>query len=131
MSLILSMLAAAGIPVGQSFSCTPTAVYDGDGPVWCAEGPRIRLAGIATREMDGTCRSNQPCPAASAEHSRDQLVQLVGVPSDGGARAMCLCVGRPCGVGLREMARAYGRLPGAYHLKAVICHAPWFAGDGR
>jgi endonuclease YncB( thermonuclease family) len=79
-SLILSMLAAAVIPAGQSFSCTPTAVYDGDGPVWCAEGPRIRLAGIATREMDGTCRSNQPCPGVSAEQSRDQLVKLVGVP---------------------------------------------------
>ncbi|RZK03408.1 MAG: hypothetical protein EOO76_03040 [Novosphingobium sp.] len=73
-------LAAAVVPAGHSFSCTPIAVYDGDGPIWCAEGPRIRLAGIAAREMDGTCRANQPCPAVSAARSRDALVKLVGVP---------------------------------------------------
>jgi hypothetical protein len=28
--------------------------------------------------MDGSCRSNQPCPRASAEAARDALVQLVG-----------------------------------------------------
>ncbi|GGB55743.1 hypothetical protein GCM10010833_08070 [Blastomonas aquatica] len=43
------------IPSGQSFVCTPTVVWDGDGPIWCAEGPRIRLSGIAAREMDGSC----------------------------------------------------------------------------
>ena len=29
--------------------------------------------------MDGTCRSNQPCPKVSAERSRNELVKLVGV----------------------------------------------------
>jgi endonuclease YncB( thermonuclease family) len=75
---ILAILAVAVIPAGQSFDCTPTRVWDGDGPVWCAEGPRIRLSGIAARESDGTCHTNQPCPKASAEASRDALVQLVG-----------------------------------------------------
>lgn len=60
------------------FLCTPVAVYDGDGPVWCAEGPRIRISGIAAREMDGTCRANQPCPDASAIEARDALVALLG-----------------------------------------------------
>src|SRR5690606_27284255 len=81
MSLLL--LAAAGVavvPSGQTFECTPTRVWDGDGPIWCAEGPRIRLSGIAAREIDGTCRSNQPCPKASAEQSRDALARLVGQP---------------------------------------------------
>ncbi|RZI61437.1 MAG: hypothetical protein EOP94_00380 [Zymomonas sp.] len=76
--------AAAVIPAGQAFACTPTAVYDGDGPIWCAEGPRIRVAGIAAREMDGTCRSNQPCPPVSAERSRAGLVSLVGLPTGRG-----------------------------------------------
>jgi len=66
------------VAAGQSFSCTPTRVWDGDGPIWCAEGPRIRIAGIAAREMDGTCRRWQPCPKASAEAARDRLVQLLG-----------------------------------------------------
>ncbi|GAA4714919.1 hypothetical protein GCM10023325_08740 [Sphingomonas lutea] len=47
------------IPAGQSFSCTPTVVWDGDDPIWCAEGPKIRIAGVAAREMDGTCKRNQ------------------------------------------------------------------------
>lgn len=79
----LTAVTADAAPVvsrGETFRCTPTAVYDGDGPIWCAEGPRIRLAGIAAREMDGTCRPNQPCPTASAERSRDALANLVGTP---------------------------------------------------
>lgn len=77
---VLLFIAAAVVAHGETFECTPTHVWDGDGPVWCAEGPRIRLSGIAAREMDGTCRSNQPCPDASAETSRDALVSLVGEP---------------------------------------------------
>jgi endonuclease YncB( thermonuclease family) len=78
-AMLLALLAAAAVvPAGQTFDCTPTAVWDGDGPVWCDEGPRIRLAGIAAREADGSCRSNQPCPAADATVARDALVQLVG-----------------------------------------------------
>ena len=66
------------VPSGQTFECTPTHVWDGDGPVWCREGPRLRLAGIAAREMDGTCRAGHPCPRASAEVARNALVSLLG-----------------------------------------------------
>ena len=78
--LTLVILAASVVPAGQTFACTPIAAYDGDGPIWCAEGPRIRLSGIAAREMDGTCRTNQPCPSATAQQSRDALVKLLGKP---------------------------------------------------
>ncbi|MGH6784015.1 MAG: thermonuclease family protein, partial [Sphingomicrobium sp.] len=76
--MILSALSI--IAAGTSFTCTPTAVWDGDGPIWCAEGPRVRLAGIAAREIDGSCRSNQPCPAASGPAARDGLVTMLGGP---------------------------------------------------
>lgn len=76
--MILALLAASIVASGQTFTCTPTHVWDGDGPVWCAEGPHLRIAGIAAREMDGTCRTNQPCPAASAIEARDALIQLLG-----------------------------------------------------
>jgi endonuclease YncB( thermonuclease family) len=66
------------ILAAAAFVCTPIAVWDGDGPIHCAEGPRIRLAGIAAREMDGTCMVNHPCPSASAEAARDTLVRLLG-----------------------------------------------------
>ena len=76
--MLLLLLAAPIVASGASFRCTPTRVWDGDGPLWCAEGPRIRLAGIAARESDGTCRSNQPCPAATAEQAKAALVSLLG-----------------------------------------------------
>lgn len=76
--MLILLLASTIVAAGQSFSCTPTAVWDGDGPIWCAEEPKIRLSGIAAREMDGTCRPGHPCPLASAEASRDALVRLLG-----------------------------------------------------
>ena len=76
--LALALLSA--IPAGESFNCTPTHVWDGDGPIWCAEGPRVRLSGIAAREMDGSCRRGHPCPEADAEQARDTLVRLIGEP---------------------------------------------------
>lgn len=51
------LLALQVVAAGHSFTCTPTRVWDGDGPIWCAEGQRIRLAGIAAREIDGSCAS--------------------------------------------------------------------------
>lgn len=74
------ILALATIAAGQSFACTPVAVWDGDGPIWCAEGPRIRLAGIAAREIDGSCRSHHPCPSVSGPAARAALVGLLGRP---------------------------------------------------
>ena len=37
----LLLLAVTVVPAGEEFTCTPTRVWDGDGPVWCKEGPRI------------------------------------------------------------------------------------------
>ena len=79
MSLLLA-LAATLVPAGTVFVCTPVAVWDGDGPVWCSEGPRVRISGIAAREMDGSCTAGHPCPASSPEAARDALVRLVGSP---------------------------------------------------
>ena len=74
------LLASPIVPDGEVFACTPVAVWDGDGPIWCAEGPHVRLAGIAAREMDGSCRRGQPCPKASAQSARDTLAGLIGTP---------------------------------------------------
>ena len=74
----LVLAAAYIVPAGETFTCTPTRVWDGDGPVWCEEGPRIRLSGIAARELDGSCRPDNPCPRADAIEARDALVALVG-----------------------------------------------------
>jgi endonuclease YncB( thermonuclease family) len=80
--MMLLTLVAAVVAAGESFTCTPTAVWDGDGPIWCAEGPHVRISGIAAREMDGTCRDNQPCPSATALQARDALIDLFGGARD-------------------------------------------------
>lgn len=67
------------IPSGQTFEYTPTYVWDGDGPIWCEEGSRFRLAGIAAREFDGSCSLGQPCPETSGIDAREALVGLLGV----------------------------------------------------
>lgn len=67
-----------GLAAAAVLICTPIAVWDGDGPIWCDEGPKIRLAGIAAREIDGTCRPHHPCPDASGIEARDALVRLLG-----------------------------------------------------
>ena len=74
------LLAAVVVPAGQSFHCTPTRVWDGDGPIWCAEGPRIRLSGVAAKELDGSCKVGHPCPVPDPIKSRDALVLLIGKP---------------------------------------------------
>lgn len=111
-----SILAASIIASSQTFNCTPTHVWDGDGPVWCAEGPHLRIAGIAAREMDGTCRTNQPCPAASAIHARDALVQLMG-----GARAT-ISTGHVVVRGPRLTCRSEGHAGG--NRTAAWCRLP-------
>jgi endonuclease YncB( thermonuclease family) len=78
--LIAILLSVAVVPSGESFNCTPTHVWDGDGPIWCAQGPRVRLAGIAARELDGTCSDGHPCPSTGPIEARDALVRLVGTP---------------------------------------------------
>jgi endonuclease YncB( thermonuclease family) len=74
------LLLASIVSSGQSFTCTPVAVWDGDGPIWCAEGAHIRLSGVATREMDGSCSPGHPCPNADPVLARDHLVSLLGAP---------------------------------------------------
>lgn len=89
--MLFSILAV--VAAGQSFICTPVRVWDGDGPIWCAEGPRVRLSGIAAREMDGTCSPGHPCPNASAEQARDTLVRLVGKPAGKSSQGHVLVIG--------------------------------------
>jgi hypothetical protein len=69
---------AQHVQPGATFACTPVKLWDGDGPIHCAEGPRIRLSGIAAREMDGSCSPGHPCPSESAEAARDTLAALLG-----------------------------------------------------
>ncbi len=61
----------------SAYVCTPVAVQSGDGPIHCAEGRKVTLAGIAVRRIDGGC-GGDACPDASGVAARAALVQLVG-----------------------------------------------------
>ena len=103
MSLILAF---ATVAAGHSFTCTPVAVWDGDGPIWCAEGPKIRLAGIAAREIDGSCRQHHPCPSATGTDARAALVSLIGRPV--GRRDSCHVLVRGAALRCRSAGDAKG-----------------------
>jgi hypothetical protein len=82
---------SAGVP----FDCTPIKMWDGDGPIWCAEGPKIGLAGIAVREIemrnailsDVECRVGRPCPAPSGLEAQGYLAGLLSADRVRSARA--------------------------------------------
>ncbi len=113
---------SSGVPVpsaGESFTCTPIRVWDGDGPIWCAEGPRIRLSGIAAREVrrvdggivDGGCRDGHPCSTTDGVEARDHLVSLIGRATGRASTGHVLVTGEPLtcesvgsGKGLRTAA---------------------------
>lgn len=37
---VLIFFAVAIVPTGELFPCESIRVWDGDGPIWCADGPR-------------------------------------------------------------------------------------------
>ncbi|PEQ10781.1 hypothetical protein B2G71_20110 [Novosphingobium sp. PC22D] len=119
------LVAVAVIQEGQVFTCTPIRVWDGDGPIWCAEGPHVRLSGIAAREIDGACRDYQPCPRASAEAARDALVAILGGPRGraetghvlvNGPRLRCVSTGPAKG----NRTGAWCTLPGGQDLSCMM-----------
>ena len=75
MSLVLFLAAAAA---GQSFSCTPTQIVDANAPILCADGQKVRLAGIAARPIEGACAAGEACPEKSGEAARDRLALALG-----------------------------------------------------
>jgi endonuclease YncB( thermonuclease family) len=69
------------IAAGSDFSCTVLSVYDGDGPINCAEVDgqgrqvTVRLRGIEAREPDNSCQVDI-CPPMSGEEAKATLTRL-------------------------------------------------------
>jgi len=118
------LLASVIVPSGQSFAFSTTIVWDGDGPIWCAEGPRIRLHGIATREIDGSCRAGLPCPRPSGVAARDHLVVLLdgarGATRDGHIRVKAQLRCRSFGSGKGKRTAANCSAPGVGDLSQAM-----------
>jgi hypothetical protein len=122
--LAVFLLAVAVVQGGQSFTCTPIRVWDGDGPIWCREGPRIRLAGIAAREIDGSCRTGHPCPRASGIVARDTLVRLLGGAKGRSATGHILVTGPRPNADRLAMQKGIAPVPGAPRQRSAISAAP-------
>ena len=58
-----------------TFTCRVAQITDGD-TLRCTNGTRVRIAGINSRELDGTCNVGAPCPAASAREATSALSAL-------------------------------------------------------
>jgi endonuclease YncB( thermonuclease family) len=78
--LFLMALAAAG-----TFSCTVTRVHDGDGPLWCASGIKVRIAGVQAPDFKSAApchrpdarRGNYICDDAAATRSQQVVERIV------------------------------------------------------
>lgn len=59
--MIVMMLAAA-LP---TFTCDVVRVHDGDGPLWCRSGEKVRVAGIQAPDFE----SAEPCRRPDARRA--------------------------------------------------------------
>jgi endonuclease YncB( thermonuclease family) len=76
--ILFLLLAAAPLP---TFQCTVTRVHDGDGPLWCANGIKIRVAGIQAPDLEDAepCRRRQRsyvCSDVRAQRSQQIVERL-------------------------------------------------------
>lgn len=63
-------------PKGR-FSCIVAYVTDGD-TFRCSNGTRVRLAGIDTPEMPGSCRPGRACAPGNPHSAKAALQRLIG-----------------------------------------------------
>ena len=67
------------------FTCTVVRVHDGDGPLWCANGLKVRIAGVQAPDYENAepCRrsdaspTNYTCDDAAAARSRRLVERIV------------------------------------------------------
>ena len=79
-ALIVSILLFAMAPA-DAFSCIVTHVHDGDGPIWCANGVKVRVAGVQAPDFEKSepCREHRPsyvCDDAAARRSQRIVEQM-------------------------------------------------------
>jgi endonuclease YncB( thermonuclease family) len=90
--MILLVTAAAA-----SFQCDVVRVHDGDGPLWCRSGEKVRIAGIQARDFENAepCRrpaarrATYTCDDRAAAQSQRIVTSLVL-----GKRLICQPIGK-------------------------------------
>lgn len=75
----------AHAPGTAPFNCAVIHVHDGDGPLWCANGIKVRIAGVQAPDYEdaepcrrrGARRTNYTCDNAAANRSQQIVERLV------------------------------------------------------
>jgi len=125
------LAAVAVIPAGQTFECTPTAVYDGDGPV-CA--PRVRAFACRALPRERRTAPARPAIPALAQRllKRNQRWSALSANRSAPApMAIPSFAARPCGAPPPAALAAIEPAPGAYLRAVGICPVLWCAVAGR
>lgn len=70
------------ILTAAAFLCVVTGVHDGDGPIYCANGITVRVAGVQAPDYENTtpCREHRAdytCSDSAADRSRAITTSLV------------------------------------------------------
>ncbi len=77
--MFLVLAAALSLP---AFDCRVIRVHDGDGPIWCANGRKIRVAGVQAPDFESAepCRRGKPgyvCSDTLARQSQQIIERMV------------------------------------------------------
>ena len=77
--MFLTLLATASLP---AFDCRVIKVHDGDGPIWCANGRKVRVAGVQAPDFENAepCRTGKPgyvCSDALARRAQQIVERMV------------------------------------------------------
>lgn len=109
------------------FACAAIGLHDADGPIYCSTGEKIRLSGVAARELDGSCRPNQPCPVGDPMKAREALASAIGARIDwAGTTWERLAFTQPVALTCRYLGTSYKRIVATcttYEGKDVSCLA--------
>ena len=70
---------------GAPFTCVVVRVHDGDGPLWCASGITVRIAGVQAPDYEdaepcrraGARRANHTCDTVAADRGQQIVERLV------------------------------------------------------
>lgn len=65
--LISFALAVAQVAIGQNFTCDVVRVHDGDGPLTCSSGVKVRIAGVQAPDFEDA----EPCRTGKAGYVCD------------------------------------------------------------
>lgn len=80
--MLTILIAAAALP---SFTCDVIRVHDGDGPLWCRSGQKVRIASVQAPDFKNAQPCRRPkarraaytCDDTAAERSRVIVERLV------------------------------------------------------